>query len=94
MSPATARPGRGRSCDPYGGPPRGHPWHVHASFDKHGVLQPVASSGDPPLAPYGMRNWDFHSQAEAIRVFGERLRARLDHGYQIARARLPETPAE
>jgi hypothetical protein len=68
---------------------RGHPWHVHASFDKHGVLQPVAGAGDPPLAPYGMHNWDFDSQAEAIGAFDERLRARLDHGYQIVRSRQP-----
>jgi hypothetical protein len=69
---------------------RGHPWHVHASFDKHGALQPVASSGDPSLAPYGMHNWDFDAEDEAIRAFEERMHARLDHGYQIARSRLPE----
>ena len=69
---------------------RGHPWHVHASFDKHGVFQPVATSGDPVLAAYGMHNWDFGSQAEAIEAFEERVQARLDHGYQIVRARQPK----
>ena len=69
---------------------RGHPWHVHASFDKSGMFQPVASSGDPSLPAYGMHNWDFNSQAEAIQAFEERLRARLDHGYQLVRARQPQ----
>ena len=69
---------------------RGHPWHVHASFDKHGGLQPVVSSQGWNMAPYGMHNWDFDAESEALAAFGERMRARFDHGYRIVRARLPE----
>ena len=69
---------------------RGHPWHVHASFDKHGTLQPTAGVQGGNMAPYGMHNWDFDTEDEALAAFGERLRTRFDHGYQIVRAQLPE----
>ncbi|HET9223141.1 MAG TPA: hypothetical protein VFO07_11580 [Roseiflexaceae bacterium] len=69
---------------------RGHPWHVHASFDKHGGLQPVPGGEGWNMGPYGMHNWDFDGEDQALKEFGERLRARLDRGYRIVRAQLPE----
>jgi hypothetical protein len=69
---------------------RGHQWHVHASFDKHGTLQPVIGAEGWNMGPYSMHNWDFDSEDQALKEFGERLRARFDHGYQIVRAQLPE----
>jgi hypothetical protein len=69
---------------------RGHPWHVHASFDKHGGIQPVVGGEGWPMGPYGMHNWDFADESAALNAFGERMRMRFEHGYQIVRAQLPE----
>jgi hypothetical protein len=69
---------------------RGHPWHVHASFDKHGGLQPAIGAEGWNMGPYGMHNWDFDGEDDALKEFGDRMRARFEHGYQIMRARLPE----
>jgi len=69
---------------------RGHPWHVHVSFDKHGTLQPVIGAQGMQMAPYGMHNWDFDTEAEALSAFSERMHARFEHGYRVVRARLPE----
>jgi hypothetical protein len=69
---------------------RGHSWHVHASFDKHGGTQPVTPSQGWTMGPYGMHNWDFDAEAQALAEFTERYQARLEHGYQVVRAQLPE----
>jgi hypothetical protein len=69
---------------------RGHPWHVHASFDKHGGIQPAVGGGEWNMAPYGMHNWDFDEEADALKEFDERFQTRLEHGYTVVRARLPE----
>jgi hypothetical protein len=42
------------------------------------------------MGPYGMHNWDFDSEDEALKEFSERMRARFEHGYRIVRAQLPE----
>jgi hypothetical protein len=68
---------------------RGHPWHVHVSFDKYGGTQPVASSSGWSMGPYGMHNWDFDSEAAALEDFDRRYQARIDHGYRVVRAQLP-----
>jgi hypothetical protein len=69
---------------------RGHPWHVHASFDKHGGTQPVTRSEGWTMGPYGMHNWDFEQESEALAEFAERYQKRLDHGYQVVRSQLPK----
>ena len=69
---------------------RGHPWHVHATFDKQGSLQPVLGAEGWNMGSYGMHNWDFDSEDLALKEFGDRLRARLEHGYRILRAQVPE----
>jgi hypothetical protein len=69
---------------------RGHPWHVHASFDKHGGLQPVPGAEGWNMGPYGMHNWDFDGEDQALKEFDQRLHARLDRGYRVVRAQLPE----
>jgi hypothetical protein len=68
---------------------RGHAWHVHASFDKHGGIQPVVGDGWQ-MGAYGMHNWDFDDEAAALAELRERYQARLDHGYKVVRAQLPE----
>ncbi len=73
---------------------RGRPWHVHASFDKHGGIQPVVESEAWNMGPYGMHNWDFDDEASALIEFEERFRMRLEHGYRVVRSRLPEQRAQ
>jgi hypothetical protein len=69
---------------------RGHSWHVHASFDKHGGTQPVTRSEGWTMGPYGMHNWDFDAEAAALAEFATRYEARLKHGYQVVRSQLPK----
>lgn len=69
---------------------RGHPWHVHASFDKQGGLQPVVSGDSWNMGAYGMLNWDFDEESAALAGFDERFQLRLEHGYYVVRAQLPE----
>jgi hypothetical protein len=38
-----------------------------------------------------MHNWDFDAEAQALAEFAERYQARLEHGYQVVRAQLPDT---
>ena len=68
---------------------RGHAWHVHASYDKTGTIAPVAGTGWYEQ-PYGMANWAFDSEAEAVTTFKERAAERLAHGYQLREGTLPE----
>jgi purine nucleosidase len=66
--------------------PRGHPWHLHASYDKSGTLAPVA--GTPWYEqPYGMSDWDFDTQEEAEAAFRERTADRIRHGYTLREGR-------
>jgi hypothetical protein len=62
--------------------PRGHEWHVHASFDKSGATAPVAGFKWYDQ-PYGMANWDFDSFAEAVKEFDRHGEDRLGHGYDL-----------
>ena len=73
---------------------RGHSWHVHATFDKHGGIQPAVGSGDWNMGAYGMHNWDFDEEATALAEFRERYQARLDHDYHVVREQLPEQRSE
>ena len=69
---------------------RGHEWHVHASFDKHGTTLPNLES-EWYKKPYGMSNWDFASLDEAVEHFHEeRFLLRLKHGYELLVANIPE----
>jgi hypothetical protein len=72
---------------------RGRPWHVHATIDKHGGIQPAIESDAWNMGPYGMHNWDFDDEAAALIEFEERFRMRLEHGYRVVRAQLPENQA-
>jgi hypothetical protein len=42
------------------------------------------------MGPYGMHNWDFEQESEALAEFAERYQKRLGHGYQVVRAQLPK----
>src|SRR5436305_1395229 len=53
--------------------PRGHPWHVHASYDKSGASAPVAGVRWYEQS-YGMANWDFDTQDAALASSRLRLR--------------------
>jgi hypothetical protein len=68
---------------------RGNPWHVHASYDKSGTLAPVAGT-DWYEQPYGMSNWDFQSEDDALAAFSARAAERLEHGYELREGTLPE----
>ena len=50
---------------------RGHPWHLHASYDKSGTVAPVAGTRWYEL-PYGNANWNFESEADALSACRER----------------------
>jgi hypothetical protein len=69
---------------------RGHPWHVHATYDKHGATKPNLSS--PWFEqPYGMRNWAFDTLEEAVEHFyHERYLLRLARGYKLVVGNIPE----
>jgi len=68
---------------------RGHSWHVHAAFDKHGTSLPNLDSKWYEK-PYGMRNWDFGSFDDAAKHFyEERFLLRLKHGYKLMAANIP-----
>ena len=67
---------------------RGHPWHLHASYDKSGTIAPIAGTLWMEQ-PYGMANWDFDTEAEAISAFQARAQERLDHGYEVREGQIP-----
>lgn len=69
----------------------GHPWHLHAHFDKTGSLSPVAGTRWYEQ-PYGMRNWDFQSREEAIVAFIARSEERIEHGYELREGEIPPKP--
>lgn len=68
---------------------RGHPWHVHATYDKHGATRPDLNSPWHEQ-PYGMRNWDFDTLADAIDYFyKQRYLLRIKHGYYLKAGKIP-----
>ena len=71
---------------------RGHPWHLHANYDKTGTIAPVAGTRWYEQ-PYGMANWDFESEDDAIVAFQARAKERLDHDYELREGAIPESPA-
>ena len=68
---------------------RGHPWHLHASYDKSGTIAPVAGTRWYEQ-PYGMSNWDFAEEADAIAAFRTRSSERLKHGYELREGAIAE----
>lgn len=70
---------------------RGHPWHLHASYDKSGTVAPIAGTNWYEQ-PYGMANWDFSSPLEALAAFRERAQERLDRGYMLLEGAIPDAP--
>jgi hypothetical protein len=40
---------------------------------------------------YGMANWDFDSEAEALAAFRSRAQERLDHGYELREGAIPQS---
>jgi hypothetical protein len=72
---------------------QGHPWHLHANFDKSGTISPVAGTRWFEQ-PYGMRNWDFRSREEAINAFIARAMERTSHGYELREGEIPPEPEQ
>ncbi|MBC8101728.1 MAG: hypothetical protein H7Z41_03985 [Cytophagales bacterium] len=72
---------------------RGHPWHLHATYDKSGTLAPVAGTRWYEQT-YGMANWDFGSDDDVLVSFRARAQERLDHGYELREGAIPDLPAE
>ena len=68
---------------------RGHPWHLHASYDKTGTVAPIAGTRWYEQ-PYGMSNWDFDTETEALAAFRRRAAERLVHGRELREGSLPE----
>lgn len=68
---------------------RGHAWHVHATYDKTGAIAPVAGTRWYDQ-PYGMANWDFDNEADALEAFRERAAERIKHGYELREGAIPE----
>jgi hypothetical protein len=72
---------------------QGHPWHLHASYDKTGTVSPVA--GTPWFEqPYGMHNWDFYQHEDAVAAFISRAHERLAHGYVLMEGAIPSPQAK
>jgi hypothetical protein len=72
---------------------RGHEWHVHASYDKTGASAPVAGVRWYEQ-PYGMANWDFDTEADALAEYRRRAAERREHGYELLEGSVPEPPPE
>jgi hypothetical protein len=70
---------------------RGHPWHVHATYDQSGASAPVAGTRWYDQ-PYGMANWDFDTEDAARAEFRRRAAARLARGYELLEGALPDDP--
>jgi len=67
---------------------RGHRWHLHASYDKTGTLAPVAGTLWHEQ-PYGMSNWDYDSEGDALEEFRRRAAERFEHGYTLREGAIP-----
>ncbi|HSH79384.1 MAG TPA: hypothetical protein VLA19_12750 [Herpetosiphonaceae bacterium] len=61
---------------------RGHPWHLHASYDKSGTIAPIGGTRWYEQ-PYGMSNWDFDVEDDVLAAFRARAAERLEHGYEL-----------
>jgi hypothetical protein len=68
---------------------RGHPWHVHATYDKTGTVAPVAGIRWYDQA-YGMANWNFETEEAARTAFREHIQERLAHGYELREGVVPD----
>ena len=68
---------------------RGHPWHLHAAYDKTGTIAPIAGTRWYEQ-PYGMANWDFDTEVEALEAFKGRAAERLAHGYEVREGKIPD----
>jgi hypothetical protein len=68
---------------------RGHPWHLHASYDKTGTVAPIAGTLWYEQ-PYGMANWDFNTEEEVRTAFLERAAERIAHGYELREGAIPD----
>ncbi len=68
---------------------RGHPWHLHASYDKSGTVAPVAGTRWFEQ-PYGMANWDFADEAEVVAEFRKKASERTERGYELVEGKVPE----
>lgn len=66
---------------------RGHPWHLHASYDKSGTLAPIEGT-QWYEQPYGMSDWTFDTEEDALAAYRERANERLEHGYLLAEGHL------
>ena|SRR3712207_4006089 len=67
---------------------RGHRWHLHASYDKSGTVAPIAGTHWYE-EPYGIANWDFDTEADALDAFRTRANERLAHGYELREGGMP-----
>lgn len=68
---------------------RGHAWHLHASYDKTGTIAPIAGVLWYEK-PYGMANWDFDTEQEALEAFRNRAQECLEHGYELCEGAIPD----
>ena len=68
---------------------RGHPWHLHASYDKSGTLAPIAGTRWFDLV-YGMANWDYDTVEDVLAAFRNRASERRTHGYELREGAVPE----
>lgn len=68
---------------------RGHPWHLHAVYDKTGTLAPIVDTRWYEQ-PYGMANWDFDTKADVLAAYRTRAAERLAHGYKLQEGTVPE----
>ena len=71
---------------------RGHRWHLHATFDKSGTVAPIAGTRWYEL-PYGMADWDFDAEADALAAFRTRARGAPGARLRTARGRRPRRKA-
>ena len=67
---------------------RGHPWHVHATYDKTGTMAPISDTRWYEQ-PYGIANWDFTNETDAVKAFRVHADERLAHGYALCEGTIP-----
>lgn len=71
---------------------RGNRWHLHATYDKSGTIAPIAGTRWYEQS-YGMANWDFENQDDALSAFTQRADERIQHGYELREGALPKAEA-
>jgi hypothetical protein len=59
------------------------------SYDKSGTIAPIAGTLWYEQ-PYGMSNWDFQSEEDALAAFVTRAAERLEHGYELREGSVPD----